>query len=110
MLATLELSIRRLPDGSHIADARLTSSTSAAPTQLAANVSVALDDTVLLVAESDPVAYGRELSAQLFADARLRDAWLKARSYAAADTLQLRLNLDAGDLALHALYWECLRS
>jgi len=109
MTTTVELTIRRLPAASLSADARLTSTASAAATTLAANVPVILDEQALLALELDPAAYGRELSRQLFADARLRDAWLKARAYAATDTLQLRLNLDASDRALHDLRWECLR-
>lgn len=109
MPATVELTIRRLPDTTLGADARLTSSVSAAATMLASNVSVTLDETALLTEINDPAAYGRELSRQLFADQRLRDAWLKACAATAADTLQLRLNLDAGDAALHTLHWETLR-
>ena len=109
MLTTVELTIRRLPNGSRNGDARLTSDVSAAATQLAANVPVALDAAALLAVEHDPAAYGALLAAQLFADPRLRHAWLKARAFAATGDLQLRLNLDAGDAMLHALRWETLR-
>lgn len=109
MLATLKLTIRRFPDSSHIVDAELTSDASAAPSQLASNVPVVFDKAALLAVESDPATYGRALSAQLFADPRLRNGWLKARAFAATGDLQLRLNLDAGDAALHDLHWERLR-
>jgi len=89
MLTTVELTIRRLPDDSLGADAWHTSATSAATATLAANIPVALDQAALNAHILDPVAYGRELSAQLFADPRLRHTWLKARAYAADDTLQL---------------------
>jgi len=57
MLTTVELTIRRLPDGSRTTDARLTSDVSAAATQLAANVPVALDAPALRAALGNPVAY-----------------------------------------------------
>ena len=109
MLTTVELTIRRLPNGSRSGDARLHSDVSAAATQLAANVPVALDAAALLAVEHDPAAYGALLAEQLFADPRLRHAWLKARAFAATGDLQLRLNLDAGDAMLHAIRWETLR-
>lgn len=109
MPTTLELTIRRLLDGTLSADARLTSAASAAPATLAANVPVTLDAAALLAESGDPTAYGARLSTQLFANIHLRDAWLKARAYAATDTLQLRLTLDASDTALHDVRWECLR-
>lgn len=97
---TFELTIRRLRDGSLSADARLTSAASAATSTLASGVPVVLDELALLVASGDPAIYGTLLSDQLFADASLRDAWLKARAYAATGDLQLRLNLATGDPAL----------
>ena len=63
----------------------------------------------LLALSDDPAAYGAALAAQLFADQRLREAWLKARAYAASGDLQLRLRLDANAPDLHALRWETLR-
>ncbi|NTU79106.1 MAG: CHAT domain-containing protein [Chloroflexales bacterium] len=109
-LTTVELHIRRLPDASLAADATLTSATSAASSQLATGVPVTLDTTALLSLSGDPAAYGREMSQQLFAAPALRDAWLKARAYAAAGSdLQLRLRLDPAADDLHALRWETLR-
>lgn len=108
MPATIELIIRRNPDGRHTADARLTSDTSAAAIQLASNAPVMFDQTALNAQILDPAAYGTLLSTQLFASPRLRNAWLKARAYTAADILQLRLNLDPSDESLHALRWETL--
>ena len=98
MLTTVELTIRRLPNGSRSGDARLTSDVSAAATQLAANAPVVLDQAALNAVEHDPAAYGALLAAQLFADQRLRHAWLKARAFAATGNLQLRLNLDASKI------------
>lgn len=106
--ATIELHIRRLPDGSLIVDATLTSSVSAAPVQLATGVPVTLDVAQLLALSNDPAAYGRALAEQLFTDQDLREAWLKARAYAAGGDLQLRLRLDARAGDLHAILWEIL--
>lgn len=109
MPATVELTIRRLPDGSRCADLRLTSTASVAAVTLAVSVPVTLDKEALLTVSGDPETYGVLLGEQLFAEASLRDAWLKARAYAAKEDLQLRLNLDIGDPTLHALHWETLR-
>jgi len=108
-LTTLDICIRRLSDASLAADVTLTSAASAAPSQLARDVPVALDAAELLGISGDPAAYGAALSAQLFADQALRDAWLKARAYAAIGDLQLRLRLDSRADDLHALRWETLR-
>ncbi|MBX0331333.1 CHAT domain-containing protein [Oscillochloris sp. ZM17-4] len=106
---TITLHIHRLPDASLVADAELTSVASAAPAQLATNAPVVLDAEALLGCSNDPVTYGTALAAQLFAAQPLREAWLKARAYAAAGDLQLRLRLDATAPDLHALRWETLR-
>ena len=106
---TLELSLYHLPDGSLYADARMSSDTSAAPVMLAASVLVALDIDTLHGLENSTDGYGRLLSAQLFADQRLREAWLKARAYTATGALQLRLRFADSAADLHALHWELLR-
>ena len=100
---TLEIHIRRLPDGSLAADAALTPGASTATAQLATGVSIELDAAVLRELESNADDYGRQLSAQLFADQRLREAWIKARAYAESGALQLRLHLDVSADDLHAL-------
>ncbi|MCG8348741.1 MAG: CHAT domain-containing protein, partial [Chloroflexales bacterium] len=84
------------------------SAASAAPVQLAADVPVDFDRTALHGASLNAVAYGRALTAQLFAFPQLREAWLKARAYAATGSLQLRLYLNARADDLHALRWETL--
>jgi len=109
MHTTIELTLRRLADGSLSVDARLTSDASVAPAMLVANVPVILDEEALLAAAGDDVTYGSLLSSRLFADSRLREAWLRALTFAATGSLQLRLNLDVSDEALHALRWETLR-
>ncbi|MEI8166243.1 MAG: CHAT domain-containing protein [Chloroflexales bacterium] len=105
---TLTIHIRRLPNASFIADAELTSTATAASAQLATNAPVTLAFTELLAQRNDPATYGAMLSAQVFADQSLRDAWIKARAHAARETLQLRLRLDARADELHALRWETL--
>ena len=105
---TLTIHICRLPDASFIADAELTSTATAASAQLATNAPVRFAFTELLARHNDPAAYGVLLSAQVFADQTLRDAWLTARARAAGEALQLRLRLDARADALHALRWETL--
>lgn len=108
MHTTVELTLRRHSAGSLTVDVRVTSDDSAAATMLASGVPIILDETALLEAAGDPISYGTLLSAQLFADVRLREAWLKACAYAAKESFQFRLNLDASDEALHALRWETL--
>jgi hypothetical protein len=109
-LTTIEIRIRRFPNTtSLIADAILTSDDSAAPTQLARNAQVTLDLEELLALTTDPAAYGKALTAQLFADQQLLKAWIRARAYAATGDLQLRLSLDTTADDFHALRWETLR-
>ena len=106
----LELTIRPSGDSS-VADARLADPGSQAGAVLATDVPVALDPRALLARALDPVAYGRTLTAQVFADLRLRDAWRDARRVAdGADLpLRLRLRLTTTDAGIHALRWETLR-
>ena len=70
---------------------------------------IAFDPKALAALLRDPDAYGATLTAQLFSDQHLRDAWLQARALAmAGGALALRLRLDPADAALHALRWETL--
>lgn len=59
----------------------------------------------------DPKAYGRLLTAALFAEEHVRRAFLEARAQARARCipLRLRLALDPEDAALHGLRWEWLQ-
>ncbi len=72
---------------------------------------VVLDKTQLLQHSLDYHAYGTALTEMFFADQRMRDVLLSARSRAlgAGVPLRLRLRLDPDDPALHALRWELLR-
>jgi hypothetical protein len=109
MCTTIQLTIRRLPDGWLAVDADLSSDASAAASTLAADEAVAIDPAALLALSADLEAYGRALAAALFAPPALRDAWLRARAYAAAGDLQLRLRLDLRATDLHTIRWETLR-
>lgn len=109
--ADLELSLRRQGDGSVAADLRLRAADSSRDTELAVGVPARLDPDELLFLALDPDEYGRALTAQLFGDPRLREAWITARSFAqgAGATLRLRLRVDPAADDLHALRWETLR-
>ncbi len=69
---------------------------------------VVLDRIHLKSLEGDPLAYGRALSAQLFADDAVLGACRSrmAAAHEAGYTLRLRLHLS--DPQLHQLRWECL--
>ncbi|MEI6777892.1 MAG: CHAT domain-containing protein [Chloroflexales bacterium] len=70
-----------------------------------------LDETQLLQHSLDHHAYGTALTEMFFADQRMRDVLLNARSRAlgAGVPLRLRLRLDPDDPVLHAVRWELLR-
>ncbi len=106
----LELTIR-LSGHTYVADVRMEQPGNQAVSVLATDVPVTLDPAALLALSLNPAAYGRALSAQLFADQRLRDAWQRARALAdgAALPLRLRLSLAATIGDIHALRWETLR-
>lgn len=109
-VANLDLAVRRLPDGSYEADLTLELPASARRADLAYGRPVPLEPAALIAASADPEAYGRLLTAQLFADQELRDAWQRARTLpdAAGLPLRLRLGLDPRAEELHALLWETL--
>ena len=84
----LELTIR--PSGhAYGADVRMEQPGNQAVSVPATDVPVALDPTALLALSLNPTAYGRALTAQLFADQRLRDAWRDARRVADGAALPL---------------------
>jgi hypothetical protein len=109
--ADLELSLRRLDDGATAADLRLRLPDSNRDSELALGVPLSLDLDELIFLSLDAEAYGRALTAQLFHDPRLREAWITARSFAqgAGVAVRLRLRLDLAADDLHALRWETLR-
>jgi hypothetical protein len=107
-IASVELELERA-DGGMAATLTLFQPDGRTESVLAADVPVALDEAALREAALDPAAYGKALTAQLFADQRLQEAWARARSFAAASggDLRVRLRLDSHD-ALHGLRWETL--
>jgi formylglycine-generating enzyme required for sulfatase activity len=70
-----------------------------------------LDEAALLTRQHDPVAYGEQLAAQLFAGQGARGFLDQALAVAASQQapLHLRLFISAETEALHALRWETLR-
>lgn len=71
----------------------------------------ALNPEKLLPHAHDPVAYGRELSAQLFSDDSVRELYGQALAASQSASLNLRLRVLAGKSVpeLHALRWELLQ-
>ena len=106
----LELALRSPGTGSS-AEARLAHPGSQAEAVLLSEAPVVLDASALLRHVLDATAYGRALTAQLFADQGLRAAWARARAQAdgANLPLRLRLRLTAATGDLHSLRWETLR-
>lgn len=104
----LDLTIRCQRDGSYAASLHMRRPNYDA--DLAVDRPVCLDHTALLEYSLDPHAYGRALTAMLFADAELRQAWAQAVGFGQRQTtpLRLRLRLDPTDESLHALRWETL--
>lgn len=110
--AALELYLRRLPDGGLVADMTVAlDDSAAAPSPLARDVPVALEQGLLKESALDIHAYGSALTAQLFADQRLREAWKRVRAAQQRDGGALRIQLRLGQSAddLHAVRWESLR-
>jgi tetratricopeptide (TPR) repeat protein len=91
------------------ADATLRRPASQADSALATDVPAPIDPAALLEYALDPAAYGRALTAQLFADQRLREAWQQARALADGANLPLRLRLAVRAPLVGALRWETLR-
>jgi tetratricopeptide (TPR) repeat protein len=110
LYADLEVIVQRLPAGGHAVDLRFRAEPGDLDRELAINVPVQLDMARLLGSALDREAYGKELSRSLFADARLREGWVTARSSAESRDLPLRirLRLDPGDPELHGICWEAV--
>lgn len=103
------LSIRPAGASTYLADATLRTGDRATPTLLARGVPVRLDGAALLAAALDARAYGRLLSAMLFHDGRLREAWRRARDVIEWADRPLRFHLELmPDLALNRIRWETL--
>jgi len=107
----LELGLYAVGADLYRADLTLSDVGSAAPADLATDVPVSLDTTALLTHALDSESYGSALTAMLFADGRLREAWATAKGYRqrAGGALRLRIRLDHADPALQCIRWELLR-
>lgn len=106
----LELALRSQGAG-YMAEVRLTQPDGRAAALLAADVPVGIAPEALLDLLPDGESYGRALTGQLFADARLGEVWQRARDVAngAGLPLRLRLRLPPDAEGLHAVRWETLR-
>lgn len=71
----------------------------------------AIDVEALLASQHEPEAYGRLLTAQVFADPALRQLYGKARAALGQSErmLRLRVAVDPSAASLHDLRWELLR-
>lgn len=109
--ADLELTLRRLSDGSTAADLRLRAPDSSRDAELALGVPAAIDLEELVFLALDAEEYGRALTAQLFGEPRLREGWVRAMAFAqgAGTAMRVRLRIDPAAEDLHALRWETLR-
>lgn len=107
----LEITVRTAGGQAYTVDLRLDDPASAAPVDLAVGAPVRFDHEALLASALDPLVYGAQLSAMLFADRRMREGWAIAAGYLARGQtpLRLRLRLATDDPALHALRWELLQ-
>jgi hypothetical protein len=76
------------------------------------SVPVTFDNRVLLEKLPNSHAYGEALTAMLFKEPEIREAWARIEGYAAAGmgtVLRLRLRIDNSAELLHHLRWELLR-
>jgi hypothetical protein len=108
--AELEIGFQRITAGDHQVELRFTDPLSEAAVP-AERGSAALDAAVLLALQDDPRTYGEALTAQFFAEERVRSFYLRARTAVEASERCLRLRLVIGPSApeLHGLRWELLR-
>ncbi len=110
--ATLEMSIRHVEGRAYSVDTRFWPPHSTNDAQLVPGKLpvVQLDPDALRQLLLDPQSYGAALSAMLFVDHRLRDAFARARASAETAKVPLRisLRLDASDPTIHSLAWETL--
>ncbi|NTV64022.1 MAG: CHAT domain-containing protein [Oscillochloris sp.] len=112
-IADLELGLSRRTDGLYSADLRFSQAESDTDIRLMRDEAVPIDinPDELFARNNDPVEYGRYLTAQLFVDPRLREAFEKARASADSLDAAIRLRLAIGPSAseLHSVRWETLR-
>jgi hypothetical protein len=108
--AELEISLHRIAAGDDQVELRFIDplSDAAMPPERGP---ATLDPRELLPLQQNPRAYSEALTAQVFADQRVRGFYLRARSVAEGSGRRLRLRLVVGSSApeLHGLRWELLR-
>jgi hypothetical protein len=106
----LEISIRATGSGVYAANLCLNDLENATSVDPAVDIPVRLDSEMLRAVALDPVVYGAQLSAMLFADQRMREGWASATGYAgrSGGAIRLRLCLDETDPLLYTLRWELL--
>jgi hypothetical protein len=73
--ADLEIRLRRATGTAALVDLTVRQPSGQADSQLISDALAQFDLDALRAELLDPIAYGRTLARQLFADARLRDAW-----------------------------------
>lgn len=110
--ADLEIGLHQRGEGRYSVELRFMQPGSDADIRLGGQTIIAaLSQAELLGLQTDPIAYGQALTAQLFAAPELRAAFAQAR--AAADTadipLRIRLFIAPSAPELHLLRWETLR-
>lgn len=107
----LELMLRRRDDDTLAVEARTRLPGSDVEPSRQGLLPIQLNEEGLLAELPDWQAYGRRLTAMVFADGKLRRAFTSALAAAQAGRipLRLRLNLDANDARLQAITWEALQ-
>ncbi len=109
--AELELTIHQRLYGTYAIGLRFSLPENDGDNRYDSAIPLIFDHAQLMVQSLDPQAYGRCLSASLFADPALRDAFNRARIMAAGCNcpLRLRLCITPGASELHSLRLETLR-
>lgn len=112
-IADLEIGLYRRDAESFTVELRYTRPDDAADIRLSTErpALASFDSAALLELQLDPEAYGKALSAMLFADPAVLAAFAEARAATAAQegVLRVRLFLDPAAPELQALRWETLR-
>ena len=110
-ILSLEIILRCSAPDSYAIDLRFDDPASAAPTELASGLPLAIDADMLRAVTLDPVVYGAQLSAMLLAERTVREGWATAWGYALCgeSPLRVRLHIAADAPDLHVLRWELLQ-
>ena len=108
--AELEISLNKAAGGQYSVELCFSQPQSDAETRVGDEtpILVNFDLAALQDLAFDPLEYGKQLSASLFADEKLRTGLAQARVSAAGAPLRLRLAIGPAAPELHTLYWETL--